>query len=95
MTETMNDYEDIISKMPRRNVVAHLEQVFAPLASGTFLTIAQIVKTRSDEYGDDRPSPGAISARLFPVDPARQVRGFLMPMTLGGVRGAIKVRVSE
>lgn len=53
---------------PRRDTVKHMEQVFADLESGSFLTINEIAKAQSTEYGDDRPSAGAVSARLFPKD---------------------------
>jgi len=51
---------------PRRDVVKHMEQVFENLDSGSFLTVNEIAKAASTEYGDDRPSAGAVSARLFP-----------------------------
>lgn len=51
---------------PRRDVVKHIEEAFADQPKGTFLTVGEIAKFRSSEYGDDKPSPGAISARLFP-----------------------------
>ncbi len=51
---------------PRRDVVKHMEQVFADKEAGSFLTINEIAKSASTEYGDDRPSAGAVSARLFP-----------------------------
>jgi|SRR5690606_30366 len=50
----------------RRDVAAHIRNAFAGVESGTFLKIAEIRKIRSEEYGDDAPSAGAISARLFP-----------------------------
>ncbi len=51
---------------PRRDIAKHIEQVFADEADGTFLTVNEIAKRKSTEYGDDLPSAGAISARLFP-----------------------------
>lgn len=50
----------------RRDVAAHITNAFANHPSGTFLSIAQIKATPSEEYGSDSPSAGAISARLFP-----------------------------
>lgn len=56
---------------PRRDVAKHIQEAFSSLPSGTFLTIAKIAEHQSDEYTDsagtfDKPSQGAISARLFP-----------------------------
>jgi hypothetical protein len=51
---------------PRRDIAAHITSAFADVESGTFLSIGEIVKKRSEEYGDDEPSQGAIAARLFP-----------------------------
>lgn len=48
----------------RRNVGAHIESAFADQPSGTFLTVSEIVKHTSEEYGDDHPSSGAVAARL-------------------------------
>jgi hypothetical protein len=50
---------------PRRDVGTHLGQVFADLPVGSFLTVNEIAKAQSTEYGDDRPSAGAVSAHLF------------------------------
>lgn len=52
---------------PRRNVGAHIANAFEGLESGDFLTVNEIAKKKSAEYGDDEPSSGAISARLFPA----------------------------
>lgn len=51
---------------PRRDVEQHIKQVFADLPVGTVLTMTEISKARSTEYGDDRPSSGAVSSRLLP-----------------------------
>lgn len=51
---------------PRRNVGKHIEQVFADLNPGDFLTVTEINKARSEEYGpSDAPTTGAISQKLF------------------------------
>jgi hypothetical protein len=50
----------------RRDIGKHILNAFADKESGTFLTVAQIRAVRSEEYGDNPPSAGAISARLFP-----------------------------
>lgn len=69
----------------RRDIAKHIEAAFAEVEAGTFLTIAQIRAHKSEEYGDDQPSAGAISARLFPsngkvnlpegIEPARNDEG--------------------
>lgn len=51
---------------PRRDTAKHILSAFADKPVGTFMTIAEIAKHKSEEYGDDSPSQGAISARLFP-----------------------------
>lgn len=51
---------------PNRNIGTHIKEAFDSVASGTFLTIADITKFESAEYGNDHPSPGAVAARLFP-----------------------------
>lgn len=50
----------------RRDVAKHIVSAFEGVESGTFLTVAQIRSHKSEEYGDQLPSAGAISARLFP-----------------------------
>jgi len=50
----------------RRDIGKHIVNAFAEKAAGDFLTVAQIVAHKSDEYGNEAPSPGAVSARLFP-----------------------------
>lgn len=49
------------------DVGAHLRQVAAQHTSGTFLTVAQIASTVTDECPDGYPHQGAVAARLFPV----------------------------
>jgi len=50
----------------RRDIGKHIVEAFADKASGDFMTIAEIRNFKSSEYGDNLPSAGAISARLFP-----------------------------
>jgi hypothetical protein len=50
----------------RRDIGKHIESAFADVESGTFLTISEIRNHKSEEYGENPPSAGAISARLFP-----------------------------
>lgn len=50
----------------KRNIATHIQSAFAELPAGSFLTIGEIVKHVSEEYGSDSPSQGAVAARLFP-----------------------------
>lgn len=76
---------------PRRNVAAHIANAFSDKPSGTFLTIAEIRSTKSAEYGDDLPSAGAISARLFPSSGKCSVEGVTPNTNAQGNKGATKV----
>lgn len=51
---------------PRRRIGKHIEEAFAQVEVGTFLTVSEIVNLKSEEYGDDKPSSGAVANRLFP-----------------------------
>ncbi|RKN47716.1 DUF262 domain-containing protein [Micromonospora endolithica] len=75
----------------RRDIAAHITSAFAALASGAFLTVQEIRNHRSDEYGAEFPSAGAISARLFPVTGRCSVPGVEPGMNERGVRGARKL----
>ena len=50
----------------RRDIGEHIRQAFENQPSGTFMTVAEIRAFQSTEYGQEKPSAGAISARLFP-----------------------------
>lgn len=77
----------------KRNIATHISNAFATKPVGTFLTIAEIVNTASDEYAGISPSPGAVSARLFPDgDPAKcTVAGIKGAHNADGKKGAVKV----
>lgn len=81
----------------RRDIGAHIENAFEALDEGDFLTIAEIRNTRSEEYGDNPPSAGAISARLFPKSgESSMVKVGIQPDTNeSGKKGARKVAVAE
>ncbi|QDF17942.1 hypothetical protein HWD07_gp032 [Gordonia phage John316] len=76
----------------RRNVGNHISSAFEGVESGTFLTVSEIVKHRSEEYGDDAPSSGAVSARLFPQGDASKcnVEGITPGTNEAGTKGATK-----
>ena len=67
----------------RRDIGKHIQSAFAGVEVGTFLTIAEIAKHKSEEYGDDSPSQGAISARLFPTTTVEGVE----PVEKGAIDG--------
>jgi hypothetical protein len=74
----------------RRDIGKHVQYVFAALPAGTFLTINEIRKIGSPEYGDSAPSAGAISARLFPASGIMTIPGIMAEMR-NGIRGASKL----
>ncbi len=59
----------------RRSIGKHIAEAFAGQDAGDFLTIAEIAKFKSDEYGDSHPSQGAVSARIFPDSGTCTVEG--------------------
>ena len=74
---------------PQRNIANHIAEFLATVESGTFHTVADIGKFQSTEYGTDKPSPGAISARLFPSSgKATTIPG--VKTGFGGADGKIK-----
>lgn len=82
-----------VSGGPRRDIEKHLQQVFSPLSVGDFLTVSEIAKAKSEEYGDDAPSAGAVSARLFPKGKDAYDAGGIKATSSeeGKARGATKV----
>lgn len=77
---------------PRRDTEKHVLQVFESLEPGTFLSINDIAKAHSSEYGDDRPSAGAISQRLFPKNKEPFSTGGVQAVAdEGKARGAVKL----
>nr|DAK84422.1 MAG TPA: hypothetical protein [Caudoviricetes sp.] len=72
----------------RRNVGNHILSAFEDKEPGTFLTVSEIVKHRSEEYGDDAPSSGAVSARLFN---GKGVEGVEATTNAEGTKGAVKL----
>jgi hypothetical protein len=74
----------------RRDIGRHIEHVFKDLQPGEFLTVAQIRRIPSPEYTDAAPSPGAISARLFPSNGGATTIPGVVADSRNGVRGATK-----
>ncbi|WP_431974787.1 DUF262 domain-containing protein [Micromonospora haikouensis] len=72
----------------RRDIAAHIVSALSSQAAHTFLTINEIRNHRSAEYGDEFPSAGAISARLFPATGNCTVPGVVPGVNERGVRGA-------
>ena len=77
----------------RRDIGVHISAAFANKEAGDFLTVSQIRAARSDEYGDNSPSAGAISARLFPKSGKFTVDGIKPSTSTDGKanKGAIKL----
>ena len=50
---------------PRRSVKAHIIEAFDDAEAGDYMSIADICAFRSDTYGDDSPSSGAVANALF------------------------------
>lgn len=75
----------------RRDIGKHIAEAFDSVEPGTFLTVAQIRSFKSDEYGDNPPSAGAISARLFPTSGKCTVEGVEPGKNEKGNKGATKV----
>lgn len=80
----------------RRDIGAHILNAFEGKELGTFLSIAEIRNAKSPEYGDQLPSAGAISARLFPKDKdgnpteSSMLKVGIEPTTRDGKKGAVK-----
>ena len=85
----------------RRDVAKHMVNAFADKEEGTFMSIAEIRAVKSDEYGDDAPSAGAVSARLFPKNskgedvPSKMPKLGIHPAEQDGKKGAIKGKPVE
>lgn len=77
----------------RRDVGEHIKSAFEGVEVGTFLTVAEIRKHTSAEYGQDSPSAGAVSARLFPKSGKVTIPGVEPGTNDKGVKGATKVAV--
>lgn len=76
----------------RRDVAAHIREVFEAKGQGEFLTISQIAGASSSVYGDDHPSSGAVNNRIFPPNgSASELVDVLTPGVNGdGTKGATK-----
>lgn len=82
----------------RRDIGKHILEAFAGQEVGTFLSVAEIRNFKSDEYGDNPPSAGAISARLFPQGDASKCtlipQGVQPSTNEKGNKGATKTEVA-
>jgi hypothetical protein len=74
----------------RRDIAKHIVAAFEGVDEGTFLTVAEIRNIKSEEYGDNPPSAGAISARLFPASGKCTVEGVVPDTNEKGKKGARK-----
>ncbi len=75
----------------RRDVGKHIQSAFEGVEPGTFLKVNEIKKHQSEEYGNDSPSAGAISARLFPKSGVCTVEGIRPDTDTEGNKGATKL----
>jgi hypothetical protein len=76
----------------RKDLGAHIVEAFADLEVGQFMTCAQIGNVSTTVYGDEKPSVGAIVARLFPASGTCTVPGIRPCLSPdNGARGAVKV----
>lgn len=74
----------------KRSIAKHIEEAFAGKAPGTWLSIADISKFESTEYGTDKPSQGALAARIYA--PGGCTIDGIRPQENGdGKKGAVKV----
>lgn len=94
-TSVPNASEDDVAPIrrgsARRDIGAHIVSAFEGMPEGGFLTVGQIRSHRSEEYGDEFPSAGAISARLFPSSGRCTVPGVEPGENDRGVRGARRI----
>lgn len=80
------------------DIAVHLTEAFADKNVGDFMTIAEIAKAVTSQYGGDKPAPsqGAIAARLFPQGDASKCKlDFVKPEGKEDgrpVKGAVKVK---
>lgn len=74
----------------RRDIAKHIVEAFADAEPGTFKSINEIRTFKSAEYGDNPPSAGAISARLFPGEGKKVTVDGVTPDTQNGKKGAVK-----
>ena len=76
----------------RRDIGKHIAEAIAGAEAGTFLSVADLRKFKSEEYGDDAPSAGAITNRLEPTSgAATSIPGVVVERPL--VDGADKLGV--
>lgn len=75
----------------RRSVVTHMEQAFADVEPGTFMKVSELTKVKTKEYGDDSPSAGALSSRLFPKGKEPFENDTFRAVEIEGNKGAIKL----
>lgn len=77
---------------PKRDVGKHIISAFDGVESGTFLSVTDIKNHKSDEYGTDAPSPGAINQRLRPPSgKPTTIPGIRVEKGEGDVWGATKL----
>lgn len=74
------------------DVQVHIDEAFASLESGAFLSVADLVKFDSAEYAGGRPATSAVTGRLFPKSGDTTLTGVVpVEKTETTPRGAAKV----
>jgi len=74
---------------PKRSIVEHIREAFAAQKKGAFLSVTEIAKFDSKEYGQAHPSSGAVNAALRN---SKKI-DFAKPAT-GGARGSFGAKKS-
>lgn len=76
----------------RRDIAKHIVEAFENEPVGKFMRVSEIRKFHSTEYGDDLPSAGAISVRLFPKSGESTMPKLgIKPDVQDGKKGAVKL----
>lgn len=79
---------------PKRDIAKHVNEFFDSKDAGYVALLGEIAKFQSNEYGDDRPSPGAISARIWPTNGGPSTLAGIEQVTREGKKAARRVAVS-
>lgn len=74
----------------RRDLGSHISQAVASVPVGSFISVAEIRKFKSDIYGDAQPSSGAISNRLQPTSGSATTVPNITVETRDGKLGAVR-----
>jgi hypothetical protein len=76
---------------PKRNIGNHVNQFFDTKPVGYVALIGEIAKFQSAEYGEDRPSSGAVNARVWPNSGGPSTLAGIQQATKDGKKAAVRV----